>query len=98
MGTVTGIGTSALSAYGTMQAVAANNIANVNTDGYKPARTVLREEPRGGVSADVEKSGDEVDISREALDMILAKTGFKAGAKIIQADQEMQQTLLDILA
>lgn len=98
MGTVNSVGTSALGAYGTMLAVAANNIANAATDGYTAARTILREEAGGGVSASVEKTGDVVDLSREALDLILAKTGFKAGVKVLQTGQEMEQTLLDLYA
>ncbi len=42
---------SALDAFSTAQAVTANNIANVNTDGFDPSRTVLEDRPdRGGTA------------------------------------------------
>ncbi|MFH1626102.1 MAG: flagellar basal body rod C-terminal domain-containing protein [Pseudomonadota bacterium] len=35
--------------------VTANNIANINTDGFKKSRAVFKEEPSGGVVVDVQR-------------------------------------------
>ena len=40
---------SALSAYGVKMGVTANNIANVNTDGFQQSRTTFTEGDQGGV-------------------------------------------------
>lgn len=46
---------SALSAFGTKFDVSANNVANLNTNDFKRSRTVLEENPSGGVEAKVQK-------------------------------------------
>ncbi|MDY6881546.1 MAG: flagellar basal body rod C-terminal domain-containing protein [Desulfatiglans sp.] len=46
---------SALSAFGKKMSVAANNIANVNTDGFKKSRAILREGPYGGVEVTINR-------------------------------------------
>ena len=46
---------SALRAYGAKMGAIADNIANVNTDGFKKNRTVLRGGPNQAVEADVHK-------------------------------------------
>jgi flagellar basal-body rod protein FlgC len=46
---------SALSAFKNQAQVIANNVANVNTDGFKKSRTEFKSEPGGGVSASVNK-------------------------------------------
>ena len=50
-------GISALSAFSVKMNVTANNVANVNSDGFKKSRTTLKEGPFGGVEPDV----DQVD-------------------------------------
>ncbi len=44
---------SALQAFGTKMSVTANNIANVNTDGFKKSRAVLEQGCNNGVRVDV---------------------------------------------
>lgn len=46
---------SALSAFSVRMRVTANNVANVNTDGFKKSRTIMKEGPFGGVMPDVER-------------------------------------------
>ena len=45
--------TSAVNAFSTKMRVTANNVANVNTDGFKKSRVTLNEGRSGGVEADV---------------------------------------------
>jgi flagellar hook protein FlgE len=47
-------GISALAAFARKMTVSANNIANVNTDGFKKSRTSLIERQAGGVEATVQ--------------------------------------------
>ncbi len=67
MSSVMGInaGLSAFKAYGVRQDVAANNVANVNTNGYVPSRVDLEEAPsHNGVKvAQVRKETDQVNLS-----------------------------------
>jgi flagellar basal-body rod protein FlgC len=50
-------GISALSAFSVKMNVTANNVANVDSDGFKKSRTTFKEGPFGGVEPDV----DQVD-------------------------------------
>lgn len=45
--------TSAVNAFATKMRVTANNVANVNTDGFKKSRVTLSEGQSGGVKANV---------------------------------------------
>ena len=46
---------SALSAFANQAQVTANNVANVNTDGFKKSRAEFKSSPEGGVSVSVRK-------------------------------------------
>lgn len=48
-------GLSAISAFSVKMSVTANNIANVNSDGFKKNRTTLKEGPSGGVKPEVDQ-------------------------------------------
>jgi flagellar hook protein FlgE len=86
--------------------VAAQNLANVNTDGYRALRydagrdvavpSVDRGEPppaeRGGARAP-----SNVDIAAEAVDAMRYEHGFRANARVVAAANRVQGELLDIL-
>lgn len=46
---------SALCAFGKKLGVIANNIANVNTEGFKKSRAILKEGPNGGVRVSINR-------------------------------------------
>ncbi|HEY3306820.1 MAG TPA: flagellar basal body protein [Desulfuromonadaceae bacterium] len=94
MDSISSISLSALSAYGVKQAVTSNNIANMNTTDYKASTAVTMENKTGGVSATVVPGNDEVDISKEAVDLLANSIGFKANLKVFQATDEMYNDLL----
>lgn len=48
-------GISAISAFSVKMNVTANNVANLNSDGFKKSRTTLKEGPFGGVEPDVDQ-------------------------------------------
>lgn len=100
MKNVNGVSISALGAYGAKLAVTANNIANMDSEGFKPSNVTLKENKTGGVTASITKNENayEVDFSKEAVDLVTTSTGFKANLKVLQTYDEMTESLLDIMA
>ena len=94
------IAISALYAGGIRLAVTANNVANMNTGGFKPSAVVQEEGKAGGVvvSAIKEQGPEEVDLSREAVELMITEAGFKAGIKVLQTDDEMSKAIFNIKA
>jgi len=74
--------------------VAANNIANVSTPGFRPpggqAPPVLP-----GLPAEEQPSG--VDLATEMVSMLTARTTYAANARVVHAARETGQSLLDAL-
>jgi flagellar hook protein FlgE len=78
----------ALSAYGNKMGVTANNIANINTDGFKKSRVNMEEGPQGGVKATTQKietpgalkeavrNGGVVQIETSNVDLAEELTGM----------------------
>lgn len=102
---------SALSALSTVQEVSANNIANVNTDGFRASSVLLETGPEGqGVQVgaiqetttpgtiigDVESSN--TDIGREMVDMMTTSHAFSANVVAIRASEQMTGHLLNMIA
>lgn len=98
MTSINNIADNALQAFGTSQQVTANNLANLNTDNFKASRATLQENSSGGVSATVSGTGDQVDISSEAVNLITNTQGFKTNIKVLQTADEMTKELLNIKA
>ena len=102
---------SALSALSTFQEVSANNVANVNTDGFKAGSVSLETGPMdqgvrvGGVNesnapapiaGDVELSN--TDLGTEMVDMMTTSRAFSANTAAIRVSEEMTGHLLNIVA
>lgn len=99
MNSISNIASSALRAFSTSQQVTANNVANLNTDGFKASRSTFQENGKaGGVTASASSTGDSVDISREAVNLISNSQGFKANMNVLKAADEMSKQLLNIKA
>lgn len=98
MAEISGIASGALSAYSLKQTVTASNISRFNaTD--TPASTVAMQSVKGGgVSASVQQGFDQVDISKEAADMISTTGAYSANIKVLAASDEMKKELLKIKA
>jgi len=83
---------SGINAFATRQNVTANNIANTISSNFKPAETVMEGIVGGGVTPTVKPSGeDSVNISKEAVDMLLNKAGFNANLKTLEAGIKMNK-------
>lgn len=96
MADISGIATGALDAYGVRQAVTADNIANLNTPGFKASYTVMKENGEGGIGAEVKQGADSVEISKEAVDMLDTANGCEANLKALQVADRMAKDVLDI--
>jgi len=100
---------SALTANEILQANAASNVANMNTKGYKAIRTTMTQGADGTVGVTTARSDDpapldmegnmesNVDLPREIVDMMLAKTGFESVLNAISTREEMLDDLMNAL-
>ena len=102
---------SALSALGTVQQVSANNIANVNTDGFEASSVVLESGPddQGVQVAAIHQNtnagpmiggvqGSNTDITTEMVGMMKTSHAFSANVAAIRASEEMTGHLLNMIA
>ncbi|MDD2357611.1 MAG: flagellar basal body rod C-terminal domain-containing protein [Thiovulaceae bacterium] len=80
----------------------ANNIANVNTDGFIPSDTYLSNNANGNVSADTRLATDngsqtsQTDLTKEITDQITISRSVEANVNTIKTQDEMFGSLLDI--
>ena len=98
---------SGLHAARTVLDVSAHNIANVNTDGFRPQRAELRAlEPRAGVEATVTQAPDAptapgisgTELPVEMVNTFIARHTYAANAQMLNTLSERDRYLLDILA
>jgi flagellar hook protein FlgE len=91
----------------------AHNIANTLTLGFHPGRVVSLARPSGGVSAHIEtpdpphlivqQNGhaagpSNTDLGTEIVSQMQAVHAYSASAKTLATSDEMNETLLDMLA
>ena len=100
VGSIASSSLTALNAYSTMLNNTANNVANMNTGDYAPLETILQESSTGGVTASTIRpsTADRVDISQEAVNRIISENGFKANIAVIRTSQEMEKSIIDLIA
>ena len=97
---------SGMNAAWTQLAAAANNIANLNTNGYRAKRVDFVQTPDGGVrAADLQASpadpapnGSNVDPATEMVSLMTGSMFFKANATVVHAQDQMLGTALDLKA
>ncbi len=102
-----------LSVHATKLGTAAHNIANVNTDEFKKDEVTIHSGKSGQPEANIEKvdtpgykiNGPEgeietsnVDLAEEAINLKLGKAGYQANIKALEAEQDMWESVLDIMA
>jgi flagellar hook-associated protein FlgK len=92
--------------------IRAQNIANMNTEGYRPVVPVQTAEAAGPVVRPVQLPPDRAQqripgtdfvepgtsIEGEIVDTIETSVAYKASAKVLKTGQELDKALLDILA
>ena len=103
---VASIGLSGMRAAQVRLDVNGHNVANVSTPGFERQRVVQSANVTGGVNAWVDDQREPASptgegISRLAEDMVeqrMTYNAYAASAKVLQTDNEMMGTLLDIKA
>lgn len=93
------IASSGMNAATQRENVAANNIANAMTPGYRREQLLQRADPAGGVSTSVTQlpqAGE--DLAADVVDQQAALYSFKANARVVQVADRMMGTLLDAFA
>lgn len=75
----------------------AQRVANVNTENFAPKDVVSLSRENGGVSS-VEISKPDDSLENQMIDMITTKTAYKADAKLIKVQRDMDDALLDIFS
>lgn len=99
MDSIAGIASSGMSAAWLGADVAANNVANAMTPGYRREQLLQQADPAGGVTASVTRlpqAGD--DLAADLVDEQMAAYSFKANARVLQTADRMMGTLLDAFA
>jgi len=103
---------SGMQAASAMLNVAASNIANLNTPGYKARQLVLADQPGtdqvsiGSITTDPAhgpslsngSEGSNVDLTNQIVALSSAKNLYNANAAVIRAENQMTGSLLDVLA
>ena len=80
----------------------ANNVANVNSDHYKPDDTTLVDDKGGNVTAETTKASSngseksQTNLTKEIPEQSITEKGVEANAKVIRSRDDMFGTLLDI--
>ncbi len=94
---------SSIQAHQTMLNVNANNVANVNSDEFRPSDSRIRDNA-DSVSADVRLADDDgskksqTDLTKELPDQIIAQDAVDVNVEAIRTRDEMLGTLLDMKA
>lgn len=79
---------------------ASHNVANFLTEDFRPLKTRQFSQETGGVTAETEQSPEpeEVQIAKEFVEADLAGVQAKASAQILQVEDEILGSLLDVFA
>ncbi len=94
--------------------VSAHNTANIKTDGYQKLNATVNEGKNGGVvvtignneqtgpayqvQANAEPLPSNTDYAEEAVNQIRAEHMLKVNIEMIRAQDEMEESIIDILA
>ena len=94
---------SSISSHQTMMNTSANNVANVNTDGFRPSDTKISSNSES-TKADTRLSDNtgskksQTDLAKELTDQIIAQDATAVNVSAIETQDQMLGSLLDIKA
>jgi flagellar hook protein FlgE len=78
---------------------AANNVANINTPGYKRQEVLQSTQPQGGVAASVRQSESQGPIMEaDLVAQLAAKNAFLANLAVFKSNDRMAGALLSLRA
>ena len=89
---------SALVSVGTATAIRANNIANVQTEGFKAQAPVYSTLLTGGVAVFAQDTGNPTNLLSESIGLISGTAQYKAAARLIAVDDEMHKAFMRAVA
>jgi len=94
------IAQTALRSASVRHATSAHNVANLQTEDFRPHRVVSLEREGGGVESRAyrDDTEDQVDLSKEAMEQSRASVQFRSGLSIIRDEAERIGELIDIVA
>ncbi len=73
----------------------ANNVANVQTPGFRRDEVQAEANPAGGVNTRVDKAAETgVNLEQEAVEQMSATIAYKANLQVIKASDRMAGALL----
>jgi flagellar basal-body rod protein FlgC len=79
--------------------VAAHNVANVSTEGFRPLHVVSTEGTAGGVQSIITLGLlQEADLAADLLAAIVAEAAFAANTRILDQAQRVDRATIDLLA
>lgn len=88
---------SGINAFSAALSVTANNIANMQTNDFKPSNAVMNEDPNGGVRVTLSQSlNTGVDPAQEMTEMMIEKMGVQANIKSMQTGNQVIKSLVDL--
>ena len=78
----------------------AHNLANLTNGSFRPLRVDQISDEAGGSSARAIRAPapEEVDVAREMIAQIQARTQFSGSLRVFAADDEMRGQLIDMTA
>jgi flagellar hook protein FlgE len=78
---------------------AANNIANVSTPGYRREAVQQQALPEGGVDSSIGRDAERGDdLAEDVVQQMIASYSFKANLRVIQTQNDITGSLLDLHA
>lgn len=94
---------SSIGAHQTMLNTTANNVANVNADGFVPKDTRITNHSDSvrATTREADNNGSpksQTDLAKEIPDQIIVQDATAANVNVIKAQDEIMGTLLDIKA
>jgi flagellar hook protein FlgE len=96
----------------TRLSASASNVANANTEGYQPYRVTAEARADGGVAAHVSRADGPLSVAggegaertlsgtnlvQERVNQVVAVTQYRANMAVIATDNQLHQTMLDLL-
>ena len=94
---------SSINSHQAMMNTGANNIANVNTDGFRPSDTKISSDGESTVanarlSDDTGSKKSQTDLTKELTDQIVAQDAVAVNVNTVKTQDQMLGSLLDIKA
>jgi flagellar hook protein FlgE len=96
MASITSIALSGMNAAQMQLNASANNIANMNTDGFKRQQVSQTAQPEGGVSTSITTASTPgSSLTEDVVTQLQAKNAFMANLAVFKTHDKMAGALLD---